>query len=75
MMVNRLNLVKVKFIRNKNKKQLSIHYSFIVLPNSSLPAKQLFVMCNNETEQKQWIAKLLKKISRQPIPEDELITR
>jgi len=32
-------------------------------------------MCNNETEQKQWIAKLLKKISRQPIPEDELITR
>ena len=61
---------KISFRINDNKILLMI--VLIVLLNSSSTAKGLLVMCNSEDEQRQWIAKLMKKIHRQPRSSDEL---
>ena len=43
-----------------------INISF-VLVNDKLSVKELLVLCANENEQKQWIAKLSKKIPKRGV--------
>src|SRR4051812_15200028 len=59
-----------KIIEKKPNNNNSLIIFRIVISYSS-SAKQLLVMCGTENEQKQWIAKLRKKLPRQQSTQDD----
>ncbi len=51
---------------NKNDFEMKNHIGNILV-NDKLSVKELLVMCASENEQKQWIAKLSKKIPKRGV--------
>ena len=60
--------VEVELVKNR---ELDIFSLLIILVYDTSSVKELLVMCASENEQRQWIAKLSKKVPRLPIPQSD----